>query len=84
MELLGHIQNGVVVLDGGVSLPEGTEVRVSVAAGGPDSALPPGDPPATKRRVSFPLVDSSRPGAVPLTSQRIAEIMDGDDAAAGH
>ncbi len=28
MSLLGHVENGVVVLDGGMSLPEGTAVRV--------------------------------------------------------
>ena len=28
MSILGHVQNGVVVLDGGMSLPDGTAVRV--------------------------------------------------------
>jgi hypothetical protein len=28
MELIGHVKNGVVVLDGGATLPEGAEVRV--------------------------------------------------------
>ncbi len=32
MVIRGHVQNGVVVLDEGVQLPEGQEVTVSVAA----------------------------------------------------
>jgi hypothetical protein len=28
MEFIGHVKNGVVVLDGGATLPEGAEVRV--------------------------------------------------------
>ena len=28
MSILGHVQNGVVVLDAGASLPDGTAVRV--------------------------------------------------------
>lgn len=32
MAIRGHVQNGVVVLDEGVQLPEGQEVTVSVVA----------------------------------------------------
>jgi hypothetical protein len=32
MAVRGHVQNGVVVLDDGVQLPEGQEVTVSVVA----------------------------------------------------
>jgi hypothetical protein len=28
MSILGHVQNGVVIFEGGVSLPDGTAVRV--------------------------------------------------------
>lgn len=28
MSILGHVQNGVVIFDAGVSLPDGTTVRV--------------------------------------------------------
>ncbi len=28
MTILGHVQNGVVIFDGGLSLPDGTNVRV--------------------------------------------------------
>jgi hypothetical protein len=34
MSLEGHIENGVVVFDQPVSLPNGTPVRVEVVAGG--------------------------------------------------
>jgi hypothetical protein len=37
MVVRGHVQNGVVVLDGGVSLPEGQEVTVSAVASTPTS-----------------------------------------------
>ena len=37
----GHVQNGVVVLDGGVRLPEGQEVTVLA----PELPLSPGLPP---------------------------------------
>lgn len=30
MSLTGHVQNGVVVFDGPITLPEGTEVEVAV------------------------------------------------------
>jgi hypothetical protein len=33
IELSGHVENGMVVLDGGASLPEGAAVRVRYAAG---------------------------------------------------
>jgi len=75
MELNGFVQNGVVVLTGGVSLPEGTPVTVmcNVEA----SALP----PAEKKRVQLPLVHSDNPGSVNLTNERIAEIFDEEDIA---
>lgn len=38
MSLIGHIQNGVVVFDGPVALPEGTVVEV-------EAILPPTNPP---------------------------------------
>jgi hypothetical protein len=75
MELNGIVQNGVVVLTGGVSLPEGTSVTVSC---NPASVSPPS---ATKgKRVVFPLVHSAEPGSVNLTNERIAEIFDDEEA----
>ncbi len=54
MEVPEHVQNGVVVLDGGVSLPEGAAVVVVLPA-----AI---EPTKTKPRVKFPLVNSGQPG----------------------
>ncbi len=75
MELHGIVQNGVIVLSGGRSLPEGTPVTVSCS-------LEPGSPPAPeKRRIEFPLVRTGEPGSVNLTNERIAEIFDEEDVA---
>ncbi|HEV2970922.1 MAG TPA: hypothetical protein VGY55_13200 [Pirellulales bacterium] len=40
MVVRGHVQNGVVVLDNGVRLPEGEEVTVLAAAPTQDSPQP--------------------------------------------
>ena len=43
MVLQGHVENGVVVPDGELSLPDGTEVTIVVRSGSPSSpeAIPP-------------------------------------------
>ena len=75
MELHGLVQNGVIVLADGRSLPEGTAVTVSCN-------LEPGSPPATeKKRVQIPLVRTGKPGSMNLTNERIAEIFDEEDVA---
>jgi hypothetical protein len=74
MVIRGHVRNGVVVFDGGPALPEGAAVTVSCAE-------PAAQSPAMKRRVDFPLVRSAEPGSVDLTADRIAEILDGENAA---
>ena len=56
MEIRGRIRNGLVVLEGERSLPEGTMVTVFY----PDA--PSTEPPVTHRRVALPLVRSDRPG----------------------
>jgi hypothetical protein len=76
MTLTGHIQNGVVVLDGGMIFPEGTRVTVTQVP-----PLPP-EPQPEKRRVEFPLVRTGMPGSVHLTNERIAEILNEEDIAA--
>jgi hypothetical protein len=75
MEILGHVRNGVIVLDGHPNLPEGAVVTVSYPA------LPSEPPAVGRKRVSFPLVRSTQPGSVHLTNERIAEILDEEDAA---
>jgi hypothetical protein len=76
MEIRGVVHNGVVVLEGELRLPEGTLVSVSY----PRS--PQAVPPDSRRRVQLPLVPSDRPGSLPLTAERIAELLDDDDVSA--
>ena len=73
MELNGYVQNGVIVLSGGASLPEGSRVIVScnVEAGAVPS---PG-----KKRVQLPLVRTGKPGSLNLTNERIAEVFNDED-----
>src|SRR5690348_6980389 len=63
MVIPGRIKNGVVVLEGGPALPEGTAVSVSCD-------LPPTGKAPRQERVKFPLVRSKRPGTLHLTAQR--------------
>jgi hypothetical protein len=73
MEISGHVQNGVVVLDGDVSLPEGAAVTVTLRDG-PMIHISPVRVP-----VQLPLVKSDQPGTLELTNDRIAEILEVED-----
>ncbi len=75
MEIPGHVQNGVVVLDGTMSLPEGAAVSVIVRATPVIRVVKNQSP------VEFPLVPSSNPGSVSLTSEMIGQILDDEDSA---
>jgi hypothetical protein len=75
MELHGLVQNGVIVLSGGLSLPEGTPVTVSC------SLEPRLLSPSEKKRVQLPLVRTGEPASLHLTNERIAEIFDEEDVA---
>ena len=75
MRMRGRLQQGVVVLDGGLSLPEGAAVYVVYPAVERFVPVP------AKRRVELPLVRCENPGSVALTNQQIAEILDAEDAA---
>jgi len=75
MEIRGRVHNGVVVLEGELRLPEGTEVIVS-------SGAAPETKPVGEQRIEFPLVRSRRPGSLHLTGQRIAEFLEEDDVPA--
>jgi hypothetical protein len=78
MDISGHIENGVVVLEGGVNLPEGTKVIVSLPT---SVAIPPrADRP--RKRIVFPIIPSKNPGSLDLTAERIAEILSEQDASA--
>ena len=74
MIIPGRVHNGVVVLEGGPALPEGAAVSVSYPAAGGSTAV------GEKRRIQVPLVRSERPGSVQLTGERIAAILDEEDA----
>ncbi len=76
MVISGRVHNGVVVLEGGLTLPEGMQVTVSY------SAAPSAESVQQKRRVRLPLVSSSHPGTLDLTGERIAELLDEDDVPA--
>jgi len=89
MVISGHIENGVVVLEGGVTLPEGTQVVVSLPAPSVSPQLPlpaPGSVPLPPReirprkRVVFPIIPSKNPGTMDITAEQIAEILDEEDA----
>jgi hypothetical protein len=76
MEIPGHVQNGVVVLDGPTSLPEGAAVTVRLRA------RPVVRVAKNQKHVEFPLVPlvpSSAPGSVHLTNERIEEILAAED-----
>ena len=73
MEIPGRVKNGVVVLEGGTTLPEGTSVTVLY----PRVRI--WRKPGKKKRVRFPLVRSKHPGTLDLTNQRIAEILEEEE-----
>ena len=76
MEISGIVQNGVVVLDGSVLLPEGVNVVVTYRTSPVIRVA------KNQKRVEFPLFPSSEPGTVDLTSERIAEILDDEETEA--
>jgi len=69
MTIKGRVQRGVIILQEGVTLPEGTEVIVSCEPGSITK-------PEQGKRVEFPLVRSNHPGTLHLTSERVAELLD--------
>jgi hypothetical protein len=73
MEIFGTVQNGVVVLDGSVSLPEGANVAVTYPTPRAIRVA------RNQKRVEFPLFPSSEPGSLDLTNERIAEILDDEE-----
>jgi hypothetical protein len=76
MNISGRVQNGVIVLEGSVSLPEGARVRVSLDAADLNTAA--------KARIELPLVRYDQPGSIALTNEIVADILDNDDAAPRH
>ena len=73
MVVLGRVQNGVVVFEGGLTLPEGMQVIVSPTLNSTTNTV------KSKHRVRLPLVPSDFSGTFELTEDRIAELLDDDD-----
>jgi hypothetical protein len=73
MEAVGHVRDGVVVLDAGATMPEGTPVFVSPVPDQPVILIRPGE---------LPIVLGGEPGSVYLTNDRIGRILDDEDVAA--
>jgi hypothetical protein len=73
MELLGRVDRGVIVPQGETHLPEGAMVRIVYE---PEAGEP---TKKSGRRVTFPLVESDKPGSLHLTNEMIAQILDEDD-----
>jgi hypothetical protein len=83
MVIHGHVENGVVIPHGNLSLPNGTEVTIVLREQAPaNNASQPSTGSAAKR-IQLPLVHCDQPGSVHLTGERIAEILDEEDAAPG-
>ena len=75
MVVLRGVKNGVVVLEGETALPEGAVVTVSYSESAAKQAT------VGQTRIQVPLVQTGRPGSVHLSGERIAEILDNEDAA---
>lgn len=69
MSIQGIVRNGVVVLDEGACLPEGTRVSVSAAP----AATSRGE--IVKQPGQLPIVRGGTPGSIDLTNDRIYEIL---------
>jgi hypothetical protein len=76
MDVPGRVENGVVVLEGGMKLPEGAQVVVSLRRR-PDIRVAP-----TQRPVQLPIFDYDGPPDIDLTNDHIAEILTREDASA--
>lgn len=77
MSVPGRVENGVIVLQAGVQLPEGAEVVVSF------SSAPTIHQSPVQKRVELPLVRTGKPGTVCLSNDQIAEILNEQDSPVG-
>lgn len=77
MELLGRVDQGVVVPQGDAHLPEGAMVRILYEPEPVEAMTNAG------HRVEFPLVRTGKPGTLHLTNEMIAEIFDEEDFSPG-
>lgn len=74
MDVPGRVENGVVVLEDGVKIPEGAPVVVSLRRK-PNIRVA-----TTQRPVQLPIFDYSSPPDIDLTNDQIAEILTREDA----
>jgi hypothetical protein len=77
MVISGRVENGVVIPEGNVPLPEGAVVTITCLS-------PPNIPSSTKKRIQLPLVVTGRPGTLNLTNERIGEILEEEDVSPRH
>ena len=73
MGILGRVQNGVVIFDGPLMFPEGTEVIVT------SRSSPAIQISKNPKSIVFPLIQSSEPGSIQLTNEMIGQIFDDED-----
>ena len=76
MNIPGRVENGVVVLEGAMELPEGAQVVVSLRTGPNIRAA------VEQRPVKLPIFDYDGPPDLELTNDRIADILTREDASA--
>jgi hypothetical protein len=76
MEVPGRVQNGVVVFEGGMILPEGSRVVVSLRET-PNIRVAPAQCP-----VQLPIFDYEDRPDIDLTNDQIAELLTREDASA--
>lgn len=76
MDVPGRVENGVVVLEGGMRLPEGAQVVVSLRTK-PNIRVAP-----TPHPVQLPIFDYDGSPDIDLTNDQIAEILTREDVSA--
>ncbi len=81
MEIQGVVQNGVVVLDGNASLPEGAAVTVSILSVASSDASPPPVTQIVCAPGKLPYVHGGVPGSWNLTNEMIGQILEEEDIA---
>lgn len=81
MEIQGVVQNGVVVLDGSVSLPEGAVVTVSIQSVASPIASPHPVTQIVCEPGKLPYVRGGVPGSWNLTNEMIEQILEEEDLA---
>ncbi len=72
MKISGVVRSGAILIDGGIQLPEGTRILVSIE---PDPILS----KSHSYHVQFPLVYSETSGQLRLTNEMIADVLDTDE-----